>query len=154
MSAFVVDREHISYLVAAAESRTIGSRYGDSFSWYHKKSGNRISLNDNTRKVGQMLWNQNIKSVKYCYPDCEGNDLPGPIGEDFNFHSTDLTGKWFFRSFDPVQVLKSCKCYAYQSCEDPEWEESEAFNFIESLQDSAISALPGYEEAKWGGPND
>jgi hypothetical protein len=28
--------------------------------------------------------------------------------------------------FDPVQVLKSCDCYEYQSCEHDGWEDSEA----------------------------
>ena len=153
MSAYVVDREHVSYLVEAANSHKIGCRDGYNFSWYCKQSGNRISLNGNRVEAGQMLWNQNVKSVKYRYPDCKDNDLPGPIGEDFIYKPSDST-KWWMHNFDPIQVLKSCACYGYQSCEYPEWEESEAFAFIKSLKDHAISALPGYEKAKWGGPND
>ena len=151
MSAYVVDREHISYLVAAAKSRAIGCRYGGYFSWWVKKYGNRQELNGNEVKVGQMLWDQCIKSVMYRYSDCTKDNLPGPIGEDFIFSEKDMN-IWIFHKFEPVQVLKSCACYDYQSCEDPDYENSEAYAFIESLKEHAISALPGYEEAKWGNP--
>ena len=150
MSAYVVEREHISYLVAAAESRKIGCPYGGHFSWYHKNKG-RTELNGNSVEVGQMLWDECVKSVSYRYPDDDITSLPGPIGEDFIFKKKDLN-RLFFHNFDPVQVLKSCSCYAYQSCEHPQWEESEAFSFIEALKDYAVSALPGYEEAEWGVP--
>lgn len=49
---------------------------------------------------------------------------------------------------DPVIVLKAIACYEYQSCEHSEWKTSEAFTFCRSLE--AIRALPGYEEAPWG----
>ena len=152
MSAYVVDREHVSYLVRAAESRGIGCRYGSNFSWYYKAAGNRGILNGNGVEVGQMLWDQNVKAVKCRYPDCTGNNLPGPIGEDFILVRGDLA-QWFNHNFDPIQVIASCRCYAYQACEDPKWEETEAFAFIESLKSAAITALPGMDEVAWGAPN-
>jgi hypothetical protein len=38
---------------------------------------------------------------------------------------------------------------AYQSCEHPGWEESEARKFCQQLTEGAIARLPGYEAAAW-----
>lgn len=50
---------------------------------------------------------------------------------------------------DPVVVLKAVTCYEYQACETPEWEDSEAFAFCQSLKDTCFRRLPGYEDAPW-----
>jgi hypothetical protein len=53
------------------------------------------------------------------------------------------------REVEPVQVLKAIKCYEYQSCEHPSWEDSEARSWCNHLRLAAIEHLPGFEAAKW-----
>jgi hypothetical protein len=97
-----------------------------------------------------MLWLENIKSVSHRYPNESSGTLPGPIRENFVIMATDIPA--CLAEFKPVQVFKSCDCYAYQTCEHDEWEASEAHTFIQSLRNSAWHALPGYDDAEWGAP--
>lgn len=160
MSAYIVEKKHILYLVEAATDRRIGVPHGGCFSWYHREvpalrhTARRRELHcgdyDRAAEVANMLWCENIKSVSHRYPNESSGTLPGPrncgfVIEPHNFSS-------FTTDFDPIQVIKACHCYEYQSCEHPEWETSEAYCFIESLKSAAVRQLPGYESAAWGIP--
>lgn len=153
MSAYIVNREHIAYLIEAALSRAIIKDHG-SMDWYLDDENERFGYKrfqlpmgnyDRATEVGQMLWDENIKSVSYRYDDCQLDNLPGPVGETFVF---EFCHDWR-RQITPVQVLKACNGYIYQSCEHPGWKTSEAKAFIDSLKDYAVCALPGYQEAHW-----
>jgi hypothetical protein len=143
MSAWVVSRDHIVFMV---------------------KSHNRLNRFDrlNPEKMaalGNMLWQENIKSVQCRYPDCVDNpkNMPGPIGENFKLLPEDFLQ---FGSVKPkelgelVQLAKSISCYEYQSCEHAGWKDSEAHTFCAEMKESILLALPGWEEAKWGAPNE
>ncbi len=151
MSAFVVSREHINYLVNAARTRGMGRDQG-SMSWYWKGKDNMNRSNASGEngmyetEIGQMLWDENIKSIHARYPDTTEHpeNMPGPIGENFVF-----SFRHDSQEINPVQVIKLCHSYSYQSCEHEEWETSEAKGFIEALEHRAIFALPGYDEAEW-----
>lgn len=118
MSAYVVDLNHIAYLVQAA----------------------KLPDSQAEQQAGQMLWNENVKSVRYRYPTHQ-------IGAEVYPATTPR-----FSRFDPVQVIKACECYAHQSCEPPEWEESDAYAFVEGLIRDVCACLPGYDKAIWGAP--
>jgi hypothetical protein len=147
MSAFIVGEEHIRYLVNAGLSRVIRKGYG--LNWY--LDGVRVGTldgGDNSDDLtGQMLWDENFKSVNHRYNN--GDDLPGPLGLGRTApkykHRLDFDRK----SIDPVQVLKAIKCYEYQSCEHEGWEKSSANAFCEALRFAAIAALLGYDDAQW-----
>lgn len=147
MSAYMVDRHHINYLIDAA--LYCGQKV---FRWYH--SGRHCELHagdfDRASEVGQMLWDANRESIVARYPDTRDNfydNAPGTIGEDYEFAYRPL-----YRQCDPVQIIKACRCFAYQACEYDGWEDSEAHAFIDSLVVHACSELPGYDEAEWGAP--
>ncbi len=135
MSAYTVDREHIQYLVDAAMSRRIAQNYG--IYWAGKTL--RPSDYKDAEAIGQMLWDENYASVCYRYK----HDDSGAPAFTYRPRPTE---------FDPVQVIKACHCLAYQSCEHPGWEASEAKQFIDALQNAAVHALDGYNEAEWGVP--
>jgi len=149
MSAYVVDRNHIRYLVAAAAGKM--GRVND-LRWVHDGTWHKLSDGEDEKaaQVGQMLWNENIRSVTNRYPDCEGKpaNLPGPTDEVFIYD----THKEWNDPLNAVQVLSSCACYSYQSCEHEGWKTSEAAAFIDALERKAIHALPGMEDALWGAP--
>ena len=155
MSAYVVDRKHIWYLVNAATHRAITQEHFCTLRWFwnvDRDGGTyesaELNVADYRRasEVGQMLWDENVKSVRYRYPDCT-DDLPGPIGCDYQYGSHEHH-PWHDCP-TPVGVLKACDGYEYQACEHPEWETSEAHAFINALRRRAIHALPGYDEAAW-----
>jgi hypothetical protein len=156
MSAYIVDKEHIVYLVSAAMSRRI--THYRAFSWYWKDAP---QIQDRHRKlegdheqaaeVANMLWRENIKSVSHRYPNESSSTLPGPINTDWTVEAADF--RFASLTPDPVQVLKSIACYEYQTCEHPEFEQSEAYAFVKALESAAIGALPGYDDAEWGAPS-
>lgn len=158
MSAYIVDKEHILYLVQAAMSNTIARSFGVSWVWNRNEQAGTYERNeirqtqyDKAADVANMLWRENIKSVSYRYPgDKTSGTLPGPVGGSLIVTKRDFLHP--FNRFDPVQVLKSVSCYEYQTCEHPEWESSEAFAFCQALRHAAIDALPGYDAAEWGAP--
>jgi hypothetical protein len=150
VSAFVVSRKHIAYLVEAATSvRLANGGHDRSLYWYHNGGSHNLRCLEPERsaEVGQMLWDENIKSICARYPDCVGHPdrMPGPLNETFRYERHIHLPM----SIDPVQVIKACNCYEYQSCEHEGWTTSEAKTFIDALRRKAINALPGYDDADW-----
>ena len=150
MSAYIVDREHIKYLVSAAAAGREGR-----MSYYHngKSTELRRDDQDSLTKAGQMLWDANIESIQALYPDCRENmnNAPGPVGETFIYaHGGGF--KDGRDGFEAAQVFKAANCYEYQSCEADTWKDSEAKAFIDALTAKYIRMLPGYEAAEWGAP--
>lgn len=139
MSAYLVNREHIAYLLTAATSRALGISERR-FYWSHNNHLHRLDPEDESRNrmIGQMLWNANNQSVNHRYN--ETDDAPRYAHQPHR------------GAIDPIQVIKACHCYQYQSNETPDWETSEAKAFIESLIHRATAALPGYDKAVWGAP--
>ena len=98
MSAYIVDRAHIDYLVCAAlYMRT--EIHGLKMRW--QRNGRRIELTEaNATEVGQMLWDECIKSVQHRYHEVSVHQLPGPNGDSFEYKfRCRLT-----QPYDPVQV--------------------------------------------------
>ena len=149
MSAYMVDRNHIAYMVEAAMSRTINS---GSFHWYYNGASHTLNAGDrdHATHVGQILWDENKRSIQARYPDTVDNpdDMPGPCDEDFLY----VHDAYMWLQFSPVQVVKSVDCYQYQACEHEGWRDSEAKAFTDALRSCATQRVPGYEAADWGAP--
>lgn len=179
MSAFVVDKAHIDFLVQAAlagGTDSVGwSGPHDGFSWWH--GGRRhmvvshVDIEDGRHSetvgphvLGQRLLDENLRSVRDRYPDLdrEGPDLPGPRDEYWRMPYV----------FEPVlegscvslatmrQVLPAVSStavvgvqlshYEYQSCEHEGWRESEACAFVQAMRERLLHCLPGAADASWG----
>lgn len=150
MSAYLVDREHILYLLTAATSRVIESQ--GKLSWFHAGQWHDVRCGESERaaEVANLLWRENMASVSARYPNESSATLPGPGHENFVIVPADFPAS--FKAIDAVQVIKSCDCYEYQSCEHGDWKTSEAHAFIAALRSAAWHALPGYDDAEWGAP--
>ena len=139
MSAFIVDKSHINAMLQGSISVT--SRHGGSLKWHN---GELTHLNAD--KVGQMLLDENIESVQYRYPDGKLTELPGRTDCEyilpFQHHPMGKVPK-------PMELIKITRCYEYQACEHPGWEDSEAKSFCGALIEATIPTLPGYDEAPW-----
>jgi hypothetical protein len=149
MSCYIVEENHIAYLLRSAWLLQRNEYAGSDFTWY--VDGVQKSLT-NFSEVGQMLWDANIKATTTRYDDCDLDELPGPnVGWPYIFKMpSPMDVAWGIP--DPLQIIKACRCYAYQCDEYDEWKTSEANMFIETLQSMAINALPGYGEKEWGAP--
>ena len=160
MSAYVVDKAHILHLVQAATCHMIHKGSG-SLHWHAADAGpgegktlTTTPSDEEAVAVANMLWAENVKSVETRYPGSKG-DLPGAVADSeagYVVTVEDWQRLPWLRRLDPVQLLKSCSCYAYQSCEHEGWERSEAHDFIRALKGAAVRVLPGYDAAAWGAP--
>lgn len=150
MSAYICDRDHILYLVAAAVSHNLEPH--GTFRWFHDGRWHELPSDDYERAadVANMLWRENVASVSARYPNESSATLPGPCQENFVIEPADFPGA--FTAFDLVQVIKAFDCFEYQSCEHKTWQTSEAHAFVAALRRAAWHALPGYENAAWGAP--
>jgi len=149
MSAWIVSRAHIDYLVRAGlELPRFPIRF---------KSGGDVGTEltaETASELGNLLWQENRASVAYRYPDDAPNRLPGHRVTEYVYPRVSydpvvsaIAGRV---RMDPAIVLKEIDCYEYQSCEHPGWKESAAKDYCESLRAAAVARIPGYEEAPWG----
>lgn len=128
MSAFIVGDTHIDALLTFAQS---AGRYGAS--WYYW-NGERIFFGGNETRIGQKLLDENVRSYNYRYEKCERPDQYA-----FSPYLGDLT---------PARVIGACDCLIYQSCETPDYRETEAFSIIDAIRELAIDLVPG-KDGSW-----
>jgi len=144
MSAFIVSKETIDAICYAA------IHYPHNGLHWKGEHGTLKALEHGQRPdaIGEILWHENVVSVRTRYPDDAEDSLPGPN----ELTMVDVLTYRFTRPPLPsvVEALKLIDCLEYQSCEHDEWDTSEACHFLGSLRRALIRCLPGYEKAPWG----
>lgn len=143
MSAWLVSDEGLLVMTYAA----LNAQHGLRWSWgprdeYAPSRQGRIARcdYDAADRVVRMLRTENVRSLAHRYPEHPED------WADLAVLSYPPTLA-FTKEPTPVEVLKTIACYEYQSCEHPEWHESEARAFCGSLRLEAIHHLPGYDDA-------
>jgi hypothetical protein len=127
MSAWIVSKTHIDYIVTAAVHAELITTTPD--------------------EAGRMLWRECLRSVASRYPADRDGERPGPA--DFRDGDVD-TYTW---QETPVltggALAKTLGCYRYQSCEHEGWETSEAARLIEKLY-APVDGQPYDDAVPWG----
>lgn len=159
MSAFICGPDHFKVLAMFAAARR--PRSGD---WrvnphyvegldpegvYAVRGLDNLYDDELASLYADVLFRENIRSVKARYPDDKLTDLPGPI--DLPAHIT-VTGRDRCNpklQLPPVSVLKMCDCLEYQSCESDDWEKTVAYRLLNAIRRAAIRSLPKYDDAPW-----
>ena len=142
MSAWIVSRETIGAIVGSVETIEYD------FNGVHNMRDHQVA--------GQILWDENIRSVLCRYPYCSIEDAPGPIGEDYKFLDGDvITGE-----YTDIQIFKCIQCLDYQSCETNDWKQTEAYAILDTIKkeiierigmsEDEINELSEYDQAEWG----
>jgi len=127
MSAFIVNNEHIHALVTAAKQ----SR---DFRFYYKENLYYVNDLKECDFIGQMLLNENYRSVNFRYSE----EIKAP---NYEFE--------YSIGFSPIEIIKACHCFNYQSCETDDYYDSLSYKFIKTLIETMIMILPGYNNADW-----
>ncbi len=142
MSAWLVFPDHISYLVTCALELA-----PDGFLVF---GHDRLLTPDTKDAIGQLLMDENVRSVGYRYSRDTFDELPGPVDKTGirDYRHIELT-----LPFDPIVLLKQLDCYEYQSCECPDWPETEASAFCQVVRALAEATLPAalqrLERSRW-----
>ncbi len=150
MSAFMVSKTHIDLMVRLAIWGPSGVEVRPDKAWYRPYFGNpsRKAEPETANELGEIFVKENLSSIHYRYPDTIENPdaTPGPIEQywlteyEYDDPQIDLT---------IVEDFCLLDCYEYQSCEHPEWRDSEAFKLVDSIRGSLIHRLPGYDQVPW-----
>ena len=144
MSAFICNPEHLGILAAYAAHHDAVIH-----------SFRRKDRAETAKNIARALARENIRSVAHAYPDGKDGDRPGPrLFDDDIEEAAALYGEHYFRNgaakrLNPVQILKFCQCYVYQSCETDDWRDTVAWSQLDWMIGHAIQALPGYDGFKW-----
>ena len=134
MSAYIESPAHLRVLTQAV----VASVRRDGPIWYGDK---RIEDGD-YKNVFDLLYAQNVRSVSFRYEGEPRESLPGYCGnEPYEWRALPFTP-------DALKVLKALAGYEYQSCETPDWEQTDAYRLCQALRARLVSMLPGYDEAE------
>lgn len=124
MSAFVVSKDHINYLVAAA--REFGTVLRPDF-------GRGPDSVANPDAFGQALWDENYRSVNHRY------DTEDKTPE---FHYDKRYDRFKFKTFEELAFLhKAVSCYDYQSCECPDYQNTVACRFCNETDNDILRRM-------------
>ena len=131
MSAFVCSEKHINTIVGYGSLNKV--------TFYTSPPGApggvRNDIYGNETKVSSLLLNENIRSVN------------GRYQENGEFQV--LQFKQLALNTSAVQVLKLINCLIYQSCENDDFNQSDAYKALKAIEGAAIRNLPGYDDAQW-----
>jgi hypothetical protein len=141
MSAFMVDKAHVIYLAQAAAKYGIYWKGADGKTRHFEQYENERLI----AEVANILWKENDRSVSHRYDLDEEK-----VKTLYVVSRVDCEEARF--KFDPLQVIKSCRCLDYQSCECPDYEQTEAYRITTALVFATVNELPGYNDLIWGSP--
>jgi hypothetical protein len=169
MSAYVVDRDTIDLLVAAALTLPeLGGRHGEpEFTWWVQSEQRRHRINrpglhpddDPSARytpdsLGRLLWTENVSSVSYRYPGERPNQLVGPADTrwlaEYTARTADLVGAIRAGRIRLADIASTVAGYHYQSCEHPEWHDSVAAAFCRGLEVQLLRIYAHGEEQQTG----
>ena len=135
MSAFLMSEASIKYLVDAAVANYV------------------IKAVDASKTFGLLL-RENYRSLAYRYPDdgLTGYQIDKRVkAARERFEKDEIPAPPYKRS--PAQVVKTSRCYQYQSCEHPKWWNSKAKAITDAIISEAVMPIlyetPAYQSAQW-----
>lgn len=132
MSAYLVEKHHIDFLVGYLDSHCEG--------WFHyiEDCKDIKDKQERLNTAGRILIQENHRSVCARYDKEE---------QEFRY-------RFERRYYDisPVQVIKSVCHLRYQSNENEDYFTTPAEKILRTIEYTAITHLPGYTEAIWGVP--
>ena len=125
MSSYIVDKEHIEQIVLYAYKL----KGVNSLNYYHKKE--RIIF-ESVGNVAEELSKANCEGVNYRYDE---NYKP----YDFDLSYGNLHVK------NPLQVIQLIRCLEYQSCDNPNYDNSLGNTILKTITEHIVSYMIQHE---------
>ena len=125
MSAFVVPNIHIDAILsfarlAARKLRRLPIDVIGPVSW---------DSPEHLTHIGRVLQAENIRSVNYRYASTDAGERPY------------TAFRVYPRPVSAMMALKACDCLNYQSCETPDWQQTEACALLKLIRNEALQQL-------------
>lgn len=144
MSAYLVGSEHIDLLVSATFALPYPP-YFEATKGVLVRTDVAATPTDHGAvgpdQLGQALWEENMASLLYRYPQDKVADYPDYVA-GYRWRKVPA------RLYDWVTVVKAIQCYHYQSCEHPGWRTSPSCLFTyELLTRTVTQYAPGIQDA-------
>lgn len=138
MSAYIVSNETITAIVQGLQRKEFSSSLTD------PETMQQYNARTNPQMVGQILLNQNYKSVNYRY-----NEDAKPRKFTMTYR---VDEKGYRDDYTLAEIYGSIRCYTYQACENPEWHDSEIDYTLRALKDDLAEKMAEKlgEEMPWG----
>lgn len=152
MSAFVCPKRHFDVVVKAAFVHKATWRYEGQLRRL-LVVGDPDSGNVGADQLGAMLQDECVRSVSFRYPnDDVETSLPGTYTDD-TFSLGDWVAEYRYQDpgFEPTvgEARNALLCLAYQSCEHPGWETSDASAFTDQFLNHLGDAVPAEGPWSW-----
>ena len=140
MSAFILEDDSIDLLVTAG-IMGVGIDGGlrvfqCGASLHFTQSG------DGADEVGAILKTENVASVNYRYNESKQ-------ATPYRYSGSGITPYLGGKIIPWGQVLKTVRCYEYQSCEHPEWNGSLAKAICEAITQKVCARIADECDAEW-----
>ena len=140
----MVSKKHIDVLVAARHPAKPGA--GNLPRPTEDAWAGTVFDHMDDNKLGQMLWDENQKSVDARYSGSRDEVRQTMnVGQKAPRYRFNMPGE----KLTHVVVLKAIHCYEYQASEHDGWEASAARKYCDELAQVMVKTLPGYKEAPW-----
>lgn len=121
MSAFICSPNHVAILATFAARR----RRGDAFRYFHGGAW----IEPTAAQLFEVLATENARSVAHRY-----SEEPHPVSPMPKAFKCPL-------DIDPRAIVRGCDCLCYQSCETPDYKQTEAYAALQAIREIAISML-------------
>ena len=149
MSAFICGEDHFKVLAIFAASRRHGSLNVDPRYIKGLKADHEDTMTGLATIYADILYQENVRSVRARYPQDKWDGLPGPISKPIHIVLDPIDQTLAKFRLPPVAILKMCDCLEYQSCETEDYRQTVAFELLDRIRRAAIHCLAGYEDAPW-----
>lgn len=124
MSAYVESNWHFDVLASWA-TRFKGANNGGAFSYSFAEQ----RITPSAESLATLLHGQNVRSVCHRYND------QTPSMYAYRFRTADTS------VFSAADILMACRGLEYQSCETPDYRETEAFAALDAIRKRAINEI-------------
>jgi hypothetical protein len=149
MSAFICGPDHFKVLAIFAASRRHGSLNVDPRYIKELKADHEDTTAGLATIYADILYQENIRSVRARYPEDKRDTLPGPNVKPLHIVVSGRDQTLAVYRLPPVSILKMCDCLEYQSCETDDYRSTTAFKLLDAIRRAAIHTLAGYDDAPW-----
>ena len=139
MSAYILQDDTFDLLVTAG---LYGVGIDGGLRVYHEGEILTYNRYEHADQLGTILKTANYDSVNYRYK--ENTEMEG-----YRYNGTDITQYLGGVVIPWGQVLKSARCYEYQSCEHPEWGTSLAKAIVEAITRKVGGFIAEQDNAEW-----